>query len=100
MIDTPTTPSPPPELCARCGRLAEGEAWIDGVRYCHGETSDRTCFEKAEWGLGFLHLAVMPSYRNICGQDGATAIHGTPTGYLADCPKCLAILAERTTTPP
>ena len=35
------------DLCGSCGEVAEGWAWIEDVRYCHGNTSSLSCYELA-----------------------------------------------------
>jgi hypothetical protein len=34
----------PTELCGLCKNEAEGYAWIDDVRYCHGNNDFVTCY--------------------------------------------------------
>lgn len=43
--------------CHWCGNpQAEGHAWIDDIRYCHGDDVDVTCFMQAQWNLGVQRL--------------------------------------------
>lgn len=37
------------EKCVRCGNIAEGHAWIDDMRLCHGDDVDLTCFMQQQW---------------------------------------------------
>lgn len=39
----------PIELCGLCSNQAEGWAWLDDVRYCHGDDVEVTCFMRAQW---------------------------------------------------
>lgn len=38
------------ELCGLCYNRARGYAFINGVRYCHGEDDSPTCYERAVRG--------------------------------------------------
>lgn len=35
--------------CGRCGEAAQGYAYIDQQRYCHGEQEKPTCYMKSSW---------------------------------------------------
>lgn len=37
--------------CARCGKVPDGHAWIDDLRYCHGDDVDVTCFMQEQWDM-------------------------------------------------
>jgi hypothetical protein len=53
--------NPTGELCGRCGKPAAGYAFINGVRYCHGDGDLEyphavTCYEIRGMDLGDLNV--------------------------------------------
>lgn len=40
------------EKCGFCGGVADGYAWIDDIRYCHGDDVEVTCFMREQWASG------------------------------------------------
>ncbi len=51
--------NPDNELCASCGKVAEGSAHIDGKRYCHGDDQRPSCYELHQWARAGRHLQLL-----------------------------------------